>query len=143
MLSSHMALLLQGHFEAALHVMSYLSLHHNSQLCMDPTYPAINSTQFPICDWSEFYGEVEEPIPPNAPEAIGKVVDLCMLVDSDHAGDQCTWRSCSGFLIYLNTALVGWYSKWQSAIETCTFSTEFVAMKTEWRPCMGYIINCV
>ena len=90
MLSSHMALPRQGHLEAALHVMSYLLLHHNSCLCMDPMYPVIDSTQFPICDWSEFYGEVEEPIPPNAPEAIGKVVDLRMFVDSDHAGDQRT-----------------------------------------------------
>ncbi len=79
---------------------------------MDPSYPVIDSTQFPICDWSEFYGD-EEPIPPNAPEALGKVVDLCMFVDSDHAGDQCTQRSHSGFLIYLNTALVSWYSKRQ------------------------------
>ncbi|KAL7447661.1 hypothetical protein ACHAXS_000049, partial [Conticribra weissflogii] len=97
---------------------------------MDPTYPAIDRTQFPICYWSEFCGEVEEPIPPNEPEAIGKVVDLCMFFHSDHAGDQRTWRSCSGFLIYLNTALISWYSKRQSTIAMCTFGTEFVAMKT-------------
>ncbi len=97
---------------------------------MDPKYPDIDSTQFPICDWSEFYGEIEEPIPPNASEAIGKVVDLCMFVNSDHAGDQRMWRSHSGFLKYLNYALVSWYSKLQSTIEMCTFSTEFAAMKT-------------
>ncbi len=109
MLSLHLALLHQGYLEAALHVMSYLSLHHNSQLYMDPTYQATDITQFPICDWSEFYGGVEEPSPPNAPEAIDKVVDLHMFVDSDHAGDQRTQQSHSGFLIYLNTALVSWY----------------------------------
>ncbi|KAL7458731.1 hypothetical protein ACHAXS_000432 [Conticribra weissflogii] len=96
---------------------------------MDPMYLELDSTQFPVCDWSEFDGEVEEPVPPNAPEAIGKVVDLCMFVDSDHAGDQCTQQSCSGFLIHLNTALVSWYSKRQSTIEMCTFGAEFVAMK--------------
>ncbi len=124
-----MVLPCQGHLEAALHVMLYLSLHHNSRLCMDPTYPAIDSIQFPICDWTEFCSEVEEPIPPNAPEAIGKIVELCMFVDSDLAGDQRTQRSWSGFLIYLNTALISWYSKRQSTIETCTFGAEFVAMK--------------
>ncbi len=41
---------------------------------MDPTYLAKDSKQFPVCDWIEFYSEVEEPIPPNAPKAIGKVV---------------------------------------------------------------------
>ncbi len=66
---------------------------------MDCKYPAIDSTQLPICDWSKFYGEVEEPIPPNAPEAIGKVVDLHMFVDSDHLGDLHTWKPQSGSLI--------------------------------------------
>ncbi len=140
MLSSHMALLRQGHLEVALHVMLYLSLHHNSQLCMVPTYPAIDSTQFPKCDWSEFYSEVEEPIPPNASGVIGKVVDLRMFVDRDHAGDQCKQRSCSGFLINLNTALVSWYSKRQSTIEMCTFGAEFVAMKTDVEALHGIII---
>ncbi len=102
--------------------MLYLSLHHNSCLCMDPTYPVIDSKQFPICDWKEFYGEVEEPIPFNTPEVIGKVVDPCMFVNSDHVGDQHTQRSCSGILIYLNTALIGWYSKRQSTIEMCTLA---------------------
>ncbi len=97
---------------------------------MDPTYPNIESTQFPVCDWSEFNGEVKEPIPPNAPEAIDKVVDLCMFVDSDHVGEKHTHRSCSGFLIYPNTALISWYSKMQPTIEKCTFGVEFVAMKT-------------
>ncbi|KAL7471119.1 hypothetical protein ACHAXS_011409 [Conticribra weissflogii] len=53
-----------------------------------------------------------------------------MFIDSNHAGDQCTWRSCSGCLIYLNTALVSWYSKRQSTIEMCTFGAVFVVMKT-------------
>ncbi len=71
MLPLHMALWHQGRLEATLHVMSYLSLHHNLRLCMDPTYQTIDSIQLPICDWREFYGEVEEPIPHNASEAIG------------------------------------------------------------------------
>ncbi len=129
MLSSHIALLQQGHCITATGTLGcrlacyvILSLHHNSCLCMDPKYPVIDSTQFQICDGREFYCVVKEPIPPNASEAIGKVVDLCMFVDGDHAGDQHTQRFLSGFLIYLNTALISWYSKRQSMIETCTFS---------------------
>ncbi len=53
-----------------------------------------------------------------------------MFVNSDHVGDQQTQQSCSGRLVYLNTALISWYSKRQSTIETCTFGAEFVAMKT-------------
>ncbi len=57
---------------------------------MDTTYPTTDSTQFPVCDWKEYYGEVEDPILPNAPEAVGKVVDLHMFIDGDHVGDQHT-----------------------------------------------------
>ncbi|KAL7461578.1 hypothetical protein ACHAXS_001999 [Conticribra weissflogii] len=63
-----------------------------------------------------------------------------MFVDSDHAGDQCTRRSQSGFLIYLNTALISWYSKRQSTIEMCTFGAEFVAMKTRHRGPTWYVL---
>ncbi len=83
-LSAHMALLNQVYLEAALHVISYVSLQHNFHLCMDPTYLIIGSTQSPLCNWSEFYGEIEVPIPPDALEATSKVVDRCMFVDSDH-----------------------------------------------------------
>ncbi len=130
MLSSHMALPRQRHLEAALDVMSYLLLHHKLRLCMDPTYPTINSTQFPICNWSKFYSKVEESIPTIAPYALGKVLELCQFVDSDHDGDQCTHISRSGFLMYLNSASITWYSKRQYTIETCTFGTEFVVVGT-------------
>ncbi len=60
-----------------------------------------------------------------------------MFVDSDHAGDQHTWRSWSGFLIFLNTALISWYSKRQSTIETCIFGAEFVAVKTGVETLLG------
>ncbi len=80
-----MALPHQEHFEAVFNVMLYLSLHHNSHLCINPKNPMIDSTQFPMCDWREYYGEVEEPIPPNTLEA-----DLCMFVNNGQMGDQCT-----------------------------------------------------
>ena len=65
----------------------------------------------------------------NAPEPQKKEVDIHMYMDSDHAGDKVSCRSRSGFLIYVNMALVQWFSKKQSTVETSVFSTEFVAMK--------------
>ena len=41
-------------------------------------------------NWTNFYGDVQEPIPPNAPEPAGKEVDIQLFVDSDHAGDKKT-----------------------------------------------------
>ena len=52
-----------------------------------------------------------------------------MFVDSDHAGDKVSCRSRSGFLMYVNTALVQWFSKKQSTVETLVFGAKFVSMK--------------
>ena len=45
----------------------------------------------------------------NALEPCGKEVDICMFVNSVHAGDKVSCRSVSAFLIYVNTALVHWF----------------------------------
>jgi hypothetical protein len=90
MLSSYLACPREGHLENALHVMGYLQLKHNSQLIFDLTYPDIDQTAFPSFDWMEFYGNVEEAIPPDMPLTLGKDIDFRMMVDSDHAGDKRT-----------------------------------------------------
>jgi len=41
-------------------------------------------------DWKDFYGNVKEQIPVNAPTPQGKEGDLHLFIDSDHAGDQRT-----------------------------------------------------
>ena len=50
-------------------------------------------------------------------------------MDSDHAEDKVFCRFRSGFLIYVNTALVQCFMKKQSTVETSLFGTEFVTMK--------------
>jgi hypothetical protein len=95
----------------------------------DPTYPHVDMSDFKICDWKNFYGNVEEAIPTDAPESRGKEVDLRLYVDSDHAGEKLTRRSRTGYFIFLNMAPVTWFSKRQPTIETSVFGAEFVAMK--------------
>ncbi len=68
----------------------YLLMHHNLKFCVDPTYPK----QFSVCYWREFYDEFEEPIPPIAPKAVGKGVDLCLFIDYDDARNICTCICC-------------------------------------------------
>jgi hypothetical protein len=89
LLSLHLAYPWEGHLDADLHVMGYhLWLKYNSQLIFDPTYPLIDDSTFQHHNWEEFYGDVQEAIPNNAPPPLKKEVDLCMMVDSDHAGDK-------------------------------------------------------
>jgi hypothetical protein len=119
-LASYLALPREGHLEG---------VFHNARIVFDPSYPTIDMSAFKECDWQTFYGNVREAIPPNAPVPRGKDVDLRLFVDSDHAGDQNTRRSRTGFLIYLNSAPITWFSKKQSTIKTSVFGAEFVAMK--------------
>ena len=51
------------------------------------------------------------------------------VVDADHAADTMNRRSRTGFLVYLNSALIYWMSKKQAGIETSSFGSEFTAMK--------------
>ena len=107
-LSSFLAMPRRGHMVSALHVMSYLKIKHNSYLVLDPTYPDITHSEFKSDqDWNSFYGNGKEAKPLNAPKPLGRDVDLRMFVDSDHAGDNTNCCSCTGFMIFLNTSMIG------------------------------------
>ncbi len=109
--------------------MEYLQRKHSTRLVFDPTYLTIDLSLFPKYDWSKLYGDVKEVLLPDMPEPLGKDIDVCMMCDNDHAGEQRTRRSRTGFLIICNMALIDWVSKRQPTIEPSVFSAEFVAMK--------------
>jgi hypothetical protein len=113
----------------ALHIFAYLEKKHNARMVFDPTYPKVDMSAAPAHDWTDFYGDVVEAIPPNAPEPLGKEVIVRCFVDADHAGDKLTRRSRTGFIIFVNGAPIVWFSKRQATIETSTFGSEFVAAK--------------
>ena len=128
-LASYLANPRDGHLDAALHLYSYLRNKHNARLVLDPSYPDIDHDNFIKRDWDNFYGEIEEELPPDMPEPLGKEVDLRLYVDSSHANDKSNRRSRTGFFVFLNSALIQWCSKKQPTIETSVFGAEFVAMK--------------
>ena len=63
------------------------------------------------------------------PKPIGRAFTLRIYVDSDHAGDQITRRSRTGFVVFLNSAPIYWMIKKQGSCETSTYGSELVAMK--------------
>ena len=69
------------------------------------------------------------------PEPRGHGFIMRAKVDADHASDTVSRQSRTGFLIYLNFALVYWWSKKQTSVESSSFGSEFVAMKQ----CCEYI----
>ena len=118
------------HFVAALYIMYYLKGKHNSCLDLDPTYPTIVYENFETKKyWTDFYRDVKETIPLNAPMPLGKSVDLQMIDDSDHAGENTTRRSCTGFMIFVNMDSITCLSKKQTTVRSAVFGSDFFAMK--------------
>ena len=131
-MSSCLAMPRFGHLEQVLHIFGYLKKHHNAELVFDPAYPEIDQSAFERRDWStsEFgHLDCKEVMPPNMPEPRGFGVVITAKVDADHATDTVTRRSRSGFLVYINSALVYWFSKKQTSVESSSFGSEFCAMK--------------
>jgi len=135
-LASMMALPREGHLREVYHMFSFLKSKHNAVMVFDPTVPEIDYSSFQDHDWSATaYGDCKEDKPSNAPLPRGLGFIMRAFVDSDHAGDCITRRSRTGFLIFLNSAPIYWYSKKQTSIETSSFGAEFIAMKL----CCEYI----
>jgi hypothetical protein len=117
-----------GHIEAVMHIFSYLSCHERSRLVFDDAY--VDHSVHDRADWSEFYPDAKDVLPPDMPEPRGKPVQITMFVDASHAANVVTRQSRTGVLIYCNMSLIIWHSKKQNSIETSTFGSEFMALKT-------------
>ena len=129
MFSSHNDYHHEGNLEAALYIMSYLKVRHNSHLSLDSIHPTIDYKNFKNNDWMAFHGDVKEAIPSNASTTLRNSVELRMMIDSDGTGDNTTRQSRTAFLIFYNTALINWLSRKQPTAESAVFGDEFVAMK--------------
>jgi hypothetical protein len=129
LLSQHLVQPRQGHLEAVYHIYSYLKKHERCTMVFDDAIVEFSEADFPSFEWTDFYGDVKESIPPNAPVPRGNPVQTTAFVDANHAGNQVTRRSHTGILLYCNSAPIIWYSKAQATVETSTFGSEFVALR--------------
>jgi Reverse transcriptase (RNA-dependent DNA polymerase) len=129
MLSRYLVSPRVGHLEQALHIFTYLKRKGSCTMVFDPTEPVINESEFVQRDWSSFYPDAAESIPPNMPEPRGKEVITRCFVDADHAGCLATRRSTTGCIIYVNEAPIVWYSKRQNTVESSTFGSEYIALR--------------
>jgi len=92
MLLSHLACPRSGHYDAALHVFSYLKKHPKRSIAFDPRYPKIDQNRFISHDWYDFYRGAEEPIPGDLPQPLGKPVTTHCYVDASHADNRANRR---------------------------------------------------
>ena len=111
-IASMMASPREGHVKQLYHMFAYLWIKQNISLVFDTSEPDIDESQFPCEDWiASAYGECSEDILPNMPKPCGIGFTMLNCVESDHAIELTTRCSRTGFIIYLNSALMYWFSK--------------------------------
>jgi hypothetical protein len=137
-LSSFRAAPRKGHLERAKRIYGYLSKMKHAKLRVRTEEPDYSGLPNFVYDWSRtVYGAIEEMLPADAPEALGKHVTLSHFVDANLMHDLVTGRSLSGALHLLNKTPIDWYSKKQATVEIATYSSELLAM----RSCVEQIID--
>ena len=120
----------EGHLQQVFHLFACLKHHKQSRMEFDDTEPWFDPAAFKTCDWSEFYPDTEEALPPTVPTERGHGVVISCFVDADHAGCKATRRSHTGVFVFVHKAPILLYSKRQNTVETSTFGSEYCAMKT-------------
>ena len=132
MMSAHLALPRKGHLDQVLQIFGDLKKYHNTDLVYDAREPEIELPQFERRDWtaSEF-GHLlgKEETPKDMPEPRGMGFVIRAKVNADHASDMTTRKSRTGFLVYINSNPIFWWSKKQTSIESSSFGSVFIAMK--------------
>ena len=58
----------------------------------------------------------EEEIPANTPEFLGNPISVNVFVDASHAGENITYLSHTGTLIYVNNTPIDWFYKRQNTV---------------------------
>ena len=142
MMSSHMVMPREGQLVELFHIFAHLKKYHNTEMVFDPSDPVIDEAKYQLQDWaSSEFGHLQgkRRLPPNMPQPRGFGFIIRAKVDADHASDTVTRRSRTGFLVYINSALVFWFSKKQNSVESSSFGSEFTAMKQ----CCEYIKGLV
>ena len=139
-LSAYQASPREGHLEQILHIFAFLKKNPKLTLYFDPSLPRLDSNMFTGSSPDEFreqYRDAKEELPADMPRPRGRLVVITAFVDASHASDKKTRRSHTGYIIFVNRAPVVFYSKRQATVESSTFSSEFIALKT----CVEQIIG--
>ena len=84
-----------------------------------------------ISNWAHtVYRNVEEVLPKDLPELLGKPVVLTHYIDANLYHCMLTGRSVTAILTLVNQTVIDWYSKKPSTVMTATYGSEFVAART-------------
>ena len=87
-------------------------------------------TGSPTEEFCNQYRGAKEELPTDAPKSRGISVEVTAFVDASHAYDKKTRKSNTGYIVFVNHVPIIWYSKRQATVESRTFGSDFIALKT-------------
>lgn len=120
-----------GHLERVKRIYGYLSKFRKSSIRVSVTEPDFSTLPDLDHEWEHsVYGNVDEIIPDDLPEPLGKPVVTVTYVDANLYHCMLTGKAVTGILHFINTMPWDWYLKKQSTVETATYGSEFAAAKT-------------
>ena len=120
----------EGHVKRMINLFGYLKTRPDGKIICDPQYPDHTKHMMNTkVDWSDFYPDAEEELPPDMPVPYGPKARITCYVDSDHAHCRVTRRSTTGILLFVNNMPVRWVSKRQKTVESSTYGSELIAAR--------------
>ena len=119
----------KGHLERARRTVGYLAKMKHGALRVRTGMPDFSELEgTPEPDWAySVYGNVNEEIPKDIPEPLGKEVVLWAHVDANLYHCMVTGRACSALLLWANQTLIDWGAYLQTTVEVATYGSEFAA----------------
>jgi hypothetical protein len=118
----------QGHLDRAKRVVCYLSRSREAAVRFRTGIPETSDLPYQDYDWFySVHGNVEEMVPHDCPEALGKMIQLLHFDNANLHHDWVTGRSVTGILHFINQTPIAWFAKKQNTVETATYGSEIVA----------------
>ena len=121
----------KGHLERLKRIYAYVIRKKTMQSGLEQQNLIILTYLIKIIDWAHtVYGDVQEIIPDDISDPLGKSVTTNTTVDANLNHCLATGRSVTGCLHFVNYTPIDSYSKRQATVETATYGSEFIASKT-------------
>ena len=127
----------RGHLDRLKRIYGYLSRMKHATTRFRTHEPDYSDLPERLYDWTSIYGDVQELLPTDAPEPLGKPVTTTHYFDANLYHDMLTGRSLTATLHFVNATPIDAYTKKQATVETATYGSEFLAART----CVEQIID--
>ena len=120
-----------GHLERIKRLYGYLAKTKHFAIRYRTKEPDYSHLPKQDCDWTgTVYGNVKEEITRDITKPLGKRVITSTFLDANLLHEIVKGKSVTAVFHFVNTTPTDWFSKRQATVETATYGSELVAVKT-------------